>query len=365
MGRLAHLGHELLRAWATTTLPESGWCCSTPPSPVATKAPSRSCVADVAKVVAGTESPALVAMHHQTTRFSFPTYLPPGIPGPEARHFLRALGRRTPARWSRPATPTATVARRTGPVDGHRGRLAEGLPGHLGGLRGLRGRGGPDRAPHRTSPTPCAGPTTRGGRRAACGVVGAGPARRAAASRSPGDRRTRRPVGQRSWAVANSSMPSSKPTAASEAQTAPPPVPVTRRRGARRRGDSRRPPAAARRAERRGTARRHVQHGVRLAAATLNGPRHVGSGGRARATLARATSRTCTKSRRLAAVLEHLRRLAALERRPEDARHAGVGRVPRHPRAVHVVVAQRRRPTPSCSRAKAAHRCSWCSLVAA
>ena len=45
----------------------------------------------------------------------------------------------------------------------------------------------------------------------------------------------------------------------------------------------------------------------------------------------------------LAAVLVHPRRLAPLEGRADDGRHAGVGRVARHPRSVDVVVAQRDR----------------------
>ncbi len=44
-------------------------------------------------------------------------------------------------------------------------------------------------------------------------------------------------------------------------------------------------------------------------------------------------------------VLEDLRRPAAFQRGPEDRRDTRVGRVPRHPRAVHVVIAERdRRP---------------------
>ena len=43
-----------------------------------------------------TDLPLLVAMHHQPTRWRIPTYLPAGIPGPEADHFLRALGQANP-----------------------------------------------------------------------------------------------------------------------------------------------------------------------------------------------------------------------------------------------------------------------------
>ena len=52
----------------------------------------------------------------------------------------------------------------------------------------------------------------------------------------------------------------------------------------------------------------------------------------------------------LPAVLEDPRRLAALERRAEHRGHPGVRRVPRHPRAVDVVVAQRdHEPPPACA----------------
>ena len=43
-----------------------------------------------------TDLPLLVAMHHQPTRWRVPTYLPAGIPGPEADHLLRALGQANP-----------------------------------------------------------------------------------------------------------------------------------------------------------------------------------------------------------------------------------------------------------------------------
>lgn len=44
----------------------------------------------------GTDLPLFVAMHHQPMRWRLPTYLPAGIPGPDADHFLRALGRANP-----------------------------------------------------------------------------------------------------------------------------------------------------------------------------------------------------------------------------------------------------------------------------
>lgn len=43
-----------------------------------------------------TDAIALVGIHHQPMPFRFPTYLPPGIPGPEARAFLRRLGAANP-----------------------------------------------------------------------------------------------------------------------------------------------------------------------------------------------------------------------------------------------------------------------------
>ena len=54
---------------------------------------------------------------------------------------------------------------------GHRGRLPQGLPGHVGGLRGPRGRHPPGRAPHRPIPPCSAGPTTAPGRRSAPGAL--------------------------------------------------------------------------------------------------------------------------------------------------------------------------------------------------
>ncbi|MFP5322356.1 MAG: metallophosphoesterase family protein [Acidimicrobiia bacterium] len=50
----------------------------------------------VAELAADAPGPVLVAMHHQPTRFAVPVYLPAGIPGPEARRFLDALGAANP-----------------------------------------------------------------------------------------------------------------------------------------------------------------------------------------------------------------------------------------------------------------------------
>lgn len=45
---------------------------------------------------ADAEGPVLVALHHQLMRFAFPTYLPVGVAGPDARRFLDALGLANP-----------------------------------------------------------------------------------------------------------------------------------------------------------------------------------------------------------------------------------------------------------------------------
>ncbi len=52
--------------------------------------------ADVVAAATDTRGPVLVAMHHQPMRLRLPTYLPPGVPGPEARGFLRELGQANP-----------------------------------------------------------------------------------------------------------------------------------------------------------------------------------------------------------------------------------------------------------------------------
>lgn len=51
---------------------------------------------DVLDVAGSTQLPLLVAMHHQPMRWRVPTYLPAGVPGPDARHFLTELGRAKP-----------------------------------------------------------------------------------------------------------------------------------------------------------------------------------------------------------------------------------------------------------------------------
>jgi predicted phosphodiesterase len=51
---------------------------------------------EVCGVVARAPGPALVAMHHHPQRFRQPTFLPRGIPGPEARVFLDAVAAANP-----------------------------------------------------------------------------------------------------------------------------------------------------------------------------------------------------------------------------------------------------------------------------
>ncbi len=54
-------------------------------------------VADrIVDAAARTDLPVLIGLHHQLMRFRFPTYLPPGIPGPDARRFLRRVGAENP-----------------------------------------------------------------------------------------------------------------------------------------------------------------------------------------------------------------------------------------------------------------------------
>ena len=45
---------------------------------------------------ATTTTPVFLALHHQPMRFRFPVYLPPGIPGPQARRLFGALGEANP-----------------------------------------------------------------------------------------------------------------------------------------------------------------------------------------------------------------------------------------------------------------------------
>lgn len=73
-------------------------------------------VEEVARVAGDTDHPVLVAMHHQPMRFRVPTYLPPGVPGPEARRFLSALGRANPRALVTSGHTHRHRRRRHGPV---------------------------------------------------------------------------------------------------------------------------------------------------------------------------------------------------------------------------------------------------------
>jgi len=53
-------------------------------------------LADAVGLAADTDLPLFVAMHHQPMRLRLPTYLPAGVPGPDARRFLGELGRANP-----------------------------------------------------------------------------------------------------------------------------------------------------------------------------------------------------------------------------------------------------------------------------
>jgi hypothetical protein len=50
----------------------------------------------VADLAAEADAPVLVAMHHQLTSWPVPTYLPVGVPGPDAHRFLDALAAANP-----------------------------------------------------------------------------------------------------------------------------------------------------------------------------------------------------------------------------------------------------------------------------
>ena len=147
----------------------------------------------------------------------------------------------------------------------------------------------------------------------------------------------------RSGAVANAGSPSSGSTSA--VNRAPPKrAPARRRCAGRRRAGSRRsprarcrcrfpaPPAWRRPGSRPGARRRRCRR--RTSRGRVDDRPHrrdVGAGDVV----------DVHEVPHLAAVLEHLRRLAALERGPEHRRDTGVRRVPRHARAVDVVVPQR------------------------
>jgi Icc protein len=75
-----HVDHDGVRiAMADTTRPGTDWGAL---EPVAD---------DLVAAAAGAGGPVLVALHHQLMRSRVPTYLPPGIPGPQAASFLGRL----------------------------------------------------------------------------------------------------------------------------------------------------------------------------------------------------------------------------------------------------------------------------------
>jgi predicted phosphodiesterase len=53
--------------------------------------------ADVTRVASRADGGVLVALHHHPQRYRFPTFLPGGIPGPEANDFLRSLAAAHPS----------------------------------------------------------------------------------------------------------------------------------------------------------------------------------------------------------------------------------------------------------------------------
>ncbi len=98
--------------------------------------------------------PALVCLHHQLEPYRYHNVWPAGIAGPEAVPFLDKLAEVEPRSWVTTGHTHRNRGRRHGPVTvtevgspkdfpgtwaaghGHRGRLAEGLPRHLGRVRG-------------------------------------------------------------------------------------------------------------------------------------------------------------------------------------------------------------------------------------
>jgi predicted phosphodiesterase len=71
---------------------------------------------DVCRVLARASGPAMVAMHHQPQRYRVTTYLPRGIPGPEAERFLAAV-----------AAANRRTLVTTGHTHRHRRRVRHGL----------------------------------------------------------------------------------------------------------------------------------------------------------------------------------------------------------------------------------------------
>ena len=263
-------------------------------------------------------------------------------------------GRRRSRRRGTPARPPPPWPRRRA---GSIRRAAVRIPSRA---RPSRRRRGPRSPPHERQ---CRGEAARGGRR----PVAVGGGRRAmspAAGTGPRGRSRRGHAGRpaRSGERANSRIPAAKsPAPGSRAPRRR--GRATRRCGARRRRAISRhhrpgPPSNAS-----AIACGHLEHGVRRAARDVEG---AGDrlGRQQRAKVGASDVADVDEVAALAAVLEHAGRAAGLERAAEDARHARVRGVARHPRPVDVVVAKPVTGTPV-SRAKAAQRCSWATLVAA
>ncbi len=97
---VAALGHELVRGVGVRDLPGVRLVLVdtvVPGADLGRLAPATEAVAEAAAEARAAGRPVLVAMHHQPQRWRLPTYLPGGVPGPEARRFLSTLGRANPA----------------------------------------------------------------------------------------------------------------------------------------------------------------------------------------------------------------------------------------------------------------------------
>jgi hypothetical protein len=71
---------------------------------------------EVAELVRSS-GPALVATHHQPQRFTLPLYWPPGIPGPDARRFARAVRAANPSVLATSGHTHRNVRRRVAGMD--------------------------------------------------------------------------------------------------------------------------------------------------------------------------------------------------------------------------------------------------------
>lgn len=88
---------------------------------------------EVADVVAGTDLPVLVAMHHYAQRFELPWFWPPGIPGREARRFLDAVARANPRAVVTSGHTHRNRVRRHGPMMVTEVGSTKDFPGVWGG----------------------------------------------------------------------------------------------------------------------------------------------------------------------------------------------------------------------------------------